>query len=198
MFNNTSPELSRIIALGKAEAKRRGDTEIGSRHLLFGLIHDEEGNGRKVLSRLNVNLQDLEGQVFAATDGSDLVSNSMSNVTTTADATFEPTIGRECDRILRLANIAARLQGNKECDGSHLLLGILRDMQGNQAKTLLGERDVNYRKVAGILMKGRGGSPSDAYSSDSEDFASGELVRASEGTYVAISWHQWLISRAAS
>ena len=178
MFNNTSPELSRIIALGKAEAKRRGDTEIGSRHLLFGLIHDEEGNGRKVLSRLNVNLQDLEGQVFAATDGSDLVSNSMSTVTTTADATFEPTIGRECDRILRLANIAARLQGNKECDGSHLLLGILRDMQGNQAKTLLGERDVNYRKVAGILMKGRGGSPSDAYSSDSEDFASGELVHA--------------------
>ncbi|MCQ2266848.1 MAG: hypothetical protein MJZ40_03965, partial [Bacteroidaceae bacterium] len=64
-MSNISPELERIMALGKAEARRLGQTEVRAEHLLLGLMHDENNRGSQILFRLNINPQFLEQKAAA-------------------------------------------------------------------------------------------------------------------------------------
>ena len=142
-----SPELARILARGRAEARRCGQREVHTEHLLMGLAQEDDNSGQQLLYRLNLTpeaLQQKASQVFNISTTADIVS-------TTADSGEEPAFDTDCERILRLAELAARQQHSTTTDGSHLLLAMLRDPVGSRAKSLLTSCNVSYNKVASLL-----------------------------------------------
>lgn len=59
-----TPRAKRVFKLALEEASRLGHGEIGTEHLLLGLIREKDGTSAAVLRNLGINLQDLEQQVL--------------------------------------------------------------------------------------------------------------------------------------
>lgn len=134
------------MALGKAEARRLGQTEVRAEHLLLGLMHDENNRGSQILFRLNITPQFLEQK---AAEKLNIDFSSLQDGQPSED--YEPSLDVDCERIIRLTQLEARLQHAPNADGSHILLAMLRDTIGTRAKTLLTSCDVNYRKVSTLI-----------------------------------------------
>lgn len=142
-MNNTSPEISRIIALGKAEALRMGQKEVSVDHLLLGLMRDDENGGSQLLLRMGITLQALEQKAYGDAVPAD--GQAMAAPDT------EPLPDAHCERIFRLTELEALLHHSAQSDGRHLLLAMLHDTVGNRAKALLSSSGVSYSKVAQLL-----------------------------------------------
>jgi ATP-dependent Clp protease ATP-binding subunit ClpC len=50
-----TPRLKKVLELAVDEARRRGDTHVGTEHLLFGLLREGKGVAVQVLGRLDVS-----------------------------------------------------------------------------------------------------------------------------------------------
>lgn len=152
-MNNISPEIERIIALGKEEAKRLGQKEVSAEHLLLGIIRDSENEGAQMLMKLNITPNTLT-QTAVETLNIDKIFEEVESKNTD-DSTIsqniaEPTINQDCERILRLCLLEARFR-QVSPDARHLILAILRDSNGNNAKKILSNCNINYRKFDSVL-----------------------------------------------
>ncbi len=61
-----SPRAIKALELAMEEARRFGHSQIGTGHLLIGLVREGEGIGARILQGLGVNLQRLRKQVRQA------------------------------------------------------------------------------------------------------------------------------------
>ena len=59
-----TPRAKRVLRLARETASRLGDDEIGTEHLLLGLIREKDGVSAIVLKNLAVNIQNLEQQLL--------------------------------------------------------------------------------------------------------------------------------------
>lgn len=167
-MQNTSPEIERIIELSKAEARRLGQSEVKAEHLLLAMMHDNESRATQLLYQFNITPSNLE-QKASEKLGVVFADNQIETADSSAEdpALSELILNRDCERILRLAELEARLQ-HVPADGGHILLGILYDGQGNNAKTLLGAYDINYAKMARMMGHSKSQTPN-ASQSDNRD-----------------------------
>lgn len=160
-MNNISPELTRIVALGKAEARRLGETEVRAEHLLLGLMRDDENHGSQLLFQLNVTPQNLE-RIATEQFGMDLSSAE-------EHVEGEPVLGEDSSRVFLLTNLEVRQQHTEEADGRHVVLAMLRDPVGNRAKALLNKCDVDYRKVTQLMREQSGATSANPFMSSYDD-----------------------------
>ena len=49
MTQNLSPQIARVLALSKAEARRTHQDKVGAVALLLGMLNDREGAALKVI-----------------------------------------------------------------------------------------------------------------------------------------------------
>jgi ATP-dependent Clp protease ATP-binding subunit ClpA len=63
MLQDTSDQLSGVIALAVEEARRLGQGYLGSEHLLFGLARQEGASTASILSRHDVSPERLRARV---------------------------------------------------------------------------------------------------------------------------------------
>ena len=52
MTQNLSPQIARVLALSKAEARRTHQDKVGAVALLLGMLNDREGAALKVIEQL--------------------------------------------------------------------------------------------------------------------------------------------------
>ena len=64
-----SPRVKDVITYSRKEALRLGHDNIGTEHLLLGLIREGEGMAIKFLKSLNINLVDLRKSIENAVKG---------------------------------------------------------------------------------------------------------------------------------
>lgn len=176
MDNQFSQKVSEVILYSKEEANRLQNNFIGPEHLLLGLIRDGEGKAVKILSKLNINLQEIKQQIEAKLkDKMNIIAYSETDISLT----------NEASRILKMCILEARLLKNTVADTEHILLAILKD-KNNLAANVLEEHNIAYKNVYEQLTlqpditSGMGFSEDDDDEDELKDRPSGSSSKAQQ------------------
>ena len=62
MFEKFTEKAKRILFLARYEASQQGDTQIGTEHLLLGLVKEIEETTRELFTRANVSIDLLQAE----------------------------------------------------------------------------------------------------------------------------------------
>ena len=121
-FEKFSERARRVLTLAQEEAKHFNHNYIGTEHILLGLVREEEGVGAKVLANLGVSLTKARSAVeFIIGRG---------EKPTTGEIGLTP----RAKRVIELAIDEARHLGHNYIGTEHLLLGLLREGEGESAE----------------------------------------------------------------
>ena len=143
MTQNLSPQIARVLALGKAEARRTHQEKVGAVTLLLGMLNDREGAALKVIEQFGISTEQLRNTLEAQ------IEPTSNEGTTTVEDTE---VARDVDRILRLAQLEARLQRENNATDVHLFLAMLRDKTNDGCK-VLASFNLNYDSAMKFIAK---------------------------------------------
>lgn len=137
MFERFTDGARQVMVLAMEEARLLSHTEIGTEHLLLGLLHESEGVAALVLEALEVTLENARTQVeLVVGQGDRRPSGHMP---------FTP----RAKRVLELSSDEYERQG-KVIDTGHLLLGIMRE-GGGTAITVLNRLNVDLELCRSLV-----------------------------------------------
>lgn len=108
----------RVLSLAQEEAERLQHGQIGTEHLLLGLMREEGGVAGRVLRDLGLEARRVE----------DLVNRLTDTGTRTTAGSLELSTGTK--KVLELAVDEARRMGHHYIGTEHLLLGLVRHQEG--------------------------------------------------------------------
>lgn len=112
----------KVLTLAQQEAQRLRSNEVGTQHLLLGLLQEGEGIAANVLEQLGVDLKKT---------GADI---EMLTAQETPTAAGGMTV--EAKQVLVLAEEEARHFNHPQIGTEHVLLGLLREERGTAAHVL--------------------------------------------------------------
>jgi len=140
MDDNFSSRVKDVISYSKEEALRLGHKQIGTEHLLLGMLRDGGGKAISILNSIDVNLDELRKNIEllnpAIIDSSELKLNEKKNLHLT----------RQAERALKTTFLEAKLFQNNSINTAHLLLCILRN-DNDPVTKILGKMNINYDNV---------------------------------------------------
>ena len=140
MDDNFSSRVKDVISYSKEEALRLGHKQIGTEHLLLGMLRDGGGKAISILNSIEVNLDELRKKIEllnpAIIDSSELKLNEKKNLHLT----------RQAERALKTTFLEAKLFQNNSINTAHLLLCILRN-DNDPITKILGKMSINYDNV---------------------------------------------------
>lgn len=130
-----SPRVKQILANSRNEAVRLGHDYIGAEHLLLGLVMDRESLPVKVLTSLDVDVDELRNVIEQ-------------NIQRYSGPSSHLNVGNinlnsQAEKILKYTVLEARNSKNEEAQPEHLMLSILKQKE-NTASRILGEFYVDY------------------------------------------------------
>ena len=117
MNDNFSQQVKDVIAYSKEEALRLGHEQIGTEHLLLGILRDGEGKVISVLEALNVDLKEVKAKIETLTPPKEVDSLYTSR---------NLTLTKQAERALKTTFLEAKLFRSPTVNTIHLLLCILR------------------------------------------------------------------------
>ncbi len=123
----------RALKLAQQEAERMNHAQIGTEHLLLGLLQEEQGIASRVLRELGLQSGDVQRLVerFSTIRKRSMLLNSELDLTP------------HTKRVLELAGEEARRSGNSRIDTHHILLALVRHGDGTALDVL------NYLGITG-------------------------------------------------
>ena len=140
MDDNFSSRVKDVISYSKEEALRLGHKQIGTEHLLLGMLRDGGGKAISILNSIDVNLDELRKKIEllnpAIIDSSQLKLNEKKNLNLT----------RQAERALKTTFLEAKLFQNNSINTAHLLLCILRN-DNDPITKILGKMNISYDNV---------------------------------------------------
>lgn len=136
MNDNFSQKVKDVIAFSKEEALRLGHDQIGTEHLLLGILRDGDSKAVSILEALNVNLKDVREKIELLAPPKETFSNSKQNLQLT----------KQAERALKTTFLEAKLFKNSTVNTVHLLLCILRN-ENDPVTKLMKRLDVDYVSV---------------------------------------------------
>ena len=136
MNDNFSQKVKDVIAYSKEEALRLGHDQIGTEHLLLGILRDGDSKAVSILDALNVNLKDIRDKIELLAPPKESFSNTRQNLQLT----------KQAERALKTTFLEAKLFKNSTVNTVHLLLCILRN-ENDPVTKLLKKLDVDYVSV---------------------------------------------------
>jgi len=139
-FDKFSERARRVLSLAQEEAQRLNHAFIGTEHLLLGLAKEEEGIAAKVLVNMGVSLPKICAAVEYVVGHGAKTSEKGNGLTSQAK------------RVIELAIDEARQMGHNYIGTEHLLLGLLREVNG-VACSVLDTFYINLEKARGEIAK---------------------------------------------
>jgi ABC-type polysaccharide/polyol phosphate export permease len=127
MFERFTDEARRVILSGQQEARQRGEVEIGTEHVLLGLVGEHDCDGAKALERLEISPAAVRVQVEQR------VGCGEGAAAHTDPIPFTP----PAKRVLELSSREAVRLGHREIGSEHILLGMVRERDGVAAQVLV-------------------------------------------------------------
>ena len=116
----------RALKLAQQEAERMHHAQIGTEHLLLGLLREEEGIASYVLRELGLQSGDVQHWIER------LSTARQSSPLFSAELDLTP----RTKRVLELAGDEARRRGDPRIDTEHILLGLVRQGDGTALEIL--------------------------------------------------------------
>ncbi len=155
----------RVLSLAQEEAERLVHSQIGTEHLLLGLMREEGGVAGRVLRDLGLDPRRVEELVTRLTDSDD---------PRTQNSNLDLSLGTK--KVLELAVDEARRMGHHYIGTEHLLLGLVRQPEGVAIEVLrrlsVSPEDVR-RQTRRVLQE----SPMQTTASSSQERSSSQRSR---------------------
>lgn len=123
MFGRFTERAQKVLALAQEEAVRLGHNNIGTEHILLGLIREGEGIAAKALLSLGLGLEKIQDEVES------LIGRGQEQPTNIA---YTP----RAKKVIELSMDEARKLGHTYVGTEHILLGLIREGEGVAARVL--------------------------------------------------------------
>lgn len=123
MFGRFTERAQKVLALAQEEAVRLGHNNIGTEHILLGLIREGEGIAAKALVALGLGLEKIQDEVES------LIGRGQEQPTNFA---YTP----RAKKVIELSMDEARKLGHTYVGTEHILLGLIREGEGVAARVL--------------------------------------------------------------
>lgn len=136
MNDNFSKRVRDVISYSKEEALRLGHDQIGTEHLILGILREGEGKAISVLQALQIDLGMVREQIEKLNPSKDNVHQSKSDLHLT----------KQAERALKTTFLEAKLFKTPAVNTVHLLLCILRN-ENDPVTKLLKKLDLDYNTV---------------------------------------------------
>ncbi|MXV38908.1 AAA domain-containing protein [Flavobacteriaceae bacterium Ap0902] len=136
MNDNFSKRVKEVIAYSKEEALRLGHENIGTEHLVLGILRDGDGKAVQLLQSLNVNLDEVRQKIEVLNPPKTTVYEESKNLHLT----------KQAERALKTTFLEAKLFHSKSVNTAHLLLCILRN-ESDPVTKLMNKFDVDYNTL---------------------------------------------------
>ena len=127
MFERFSDRARKIMELAKEQAHRLNNDNVGTEHILLGLVQEGSGVAANVLKLLKIDLQRIRTEVEKRVGGQPKAGATL------PDGPFTP----RARTVLLNAVEAADSLGHHYIGSEHLLLGIIKEREGIAARVLL-------------------------------------------------------------
>jgi ATP-dependent Clp protease ATP-binding subunit ClpC len=127
MLENLTERARRTLFFARYEAARSGSAEIGSEHLLLGLLREGDELVEQLLARFSVDVAVLRDELAPAAVAAEAPSQAA-----------ELPLAEESRRVLMLAAHEAEVLGQMSVGNEHVLLGLLRLESCLAARVLAG------------------------------------------------------------
>lgn len=133
MFGRFTERAQKVLALAQEEAVRLGHNNIGTEHILLGLIREGEGIAAKALQALGLGLDKIQAEVES------LIGRGPEQP---ANIHYTP----RAKKVIELSMDEARKLGHTYVGTEHILLGLIREGEGVAAR-VLNNLDVSLNKA---------------------------------------------------
>jgi len=125
MFGRFTDRARRAVHLAQEEARLLRHKDIGTEHLLLGLLYEGEGVAAKALDSLGISREDVRGQI------EEIIGQGPGSPA--GHIPFTP----QAKKVLELSLREALALGHHYIGTEHLLLGLLREDKGAAAQALV-------------------------------------------------------------
>ncbi|NPC90808.1 ATP-dependent Clp protease ATP-binding subunit [Bacillus sp. WMMC1349] len=123
MFGRFTERAQKVLALAQEEALRLGHNNIGTEHILLGLVREGEGIAAKALQASGLSPEKIQKEVESLIGrGQEMTHN----------APYTP----RAKKVTELAFDEARKLGHSYVGTEHILLGLIREGEGVAARVL--------------------------------------------------------------
>ncbi|MED0652692.1 ATP-dependent protease ATP-binding subunit ClpC [Anoxybacillus geothermalis] len=123
MFGRFTERAQKVLALAQEEAIRLGHNNIGTEHILLGLIREGEGIAAKALMALGLGPDKIQKEVESLIGRGNEVSHTLH---------YTP----RAKKVIELSMDEARKLGHSYVGTEHILLGLIREGEGVAARVL--------------------------------------------------------------
>ena len=123
MFGRFTERAQKVLALAQEEAVRLGHNNIGTEHVLLGLVREGEGIAAKALQALGLGPDKIQEEVEALIGRGQEVSQTIH---------YTP----RAKKVIELSMDEARKLGHSYVGTEHILLGLIREGEGVAARVL--------------------------------------------------------------
>ncbi|MCU7557371.1 ATP-dependent Clp protease ATP-binding subunit [Macrococcus capreoli] len=148
MFGRLTERAQRVLAHAQEEAIRLNHNNIGTEHLLLGLVKEPDGIAAKVLAAYNITedkvVQEVEQLIGHGTDMGGVIQ-------------YTP----RAKKVIELSLDEARKLNHNFVGTEHILLGLIRENEGVAAR-VLANLDLNITKARSQVVKLLGSPEMDA------------------------------------
>nr|WEY85157.1 ATP-dependent protease ATP-binding subunit ClpC [Bacillus subtilis] len=123
MFGRFTERAQKILALAQEEALRLGHNNIGTEHILLGLVREGEGIAAKALQALGLGSDKIQKEVESLIGRGQEMSQTIH---------YTP----RAKKVIELSMDEARKLGHSYVGTEHILLGLIREGEGVAARVL--------------------------------------------------------------
>ncbi|WP_174734487.1 ATP-dependent protease ATP-binding subunit ClpC [Mesobacillus harenae] len=123
MFGRFTERAQKVLALAQEEAIRLGHNNIGTEHILLGLVREGEGIAAKALYGLGLGAEKIQKEV------ENLIGRGQ-------DASQTIHYTPRAKKVIELSMDEARKLGHSYVGTEHILLGLIREGEGVAARVL--------------------------------------------------------------
>ncbi|UOQ91385.1 ATP-dependent protease ATP-binding subunit ClpC [Halobacillus shinanisalinarum] len=123
MFGRFTERAQKVLALAQEEAVRLGHNNIGTEHILLGLVSEGEGIAAKSLTALSLESSKIQQEVEKLIGKGEKVSQTIH---------YTP----RAKKVIELSMDEARKLGHSYVGTEHILLGLIREGEGVAARVL--------------------------------------------------------------
>ncbi|QOS98601.1 ATP-dependent Clp protease ATP-binding subunit [Brevibacterium sp. JNUCC-42] len=128
MFGRFTERAQKVLALALEEAVRLGHKDIGTEHVLLGLIREGEGIAAKALQALGLGLDKIQSEVES------LIGRAPDQPANTPN--YTPNYTPRAKKVIELSMDEARKLGHTYVGTEHILLGLIREGEGIAARIM--------------------------------------------------------------
>lgn len=123
MFGRFTERAQKVLALAQEEALRLGHNNIGTEHILLGLVREGEGIAAKALQALRLGSEKIQKEVESLIGRGQEMSQTIH---------YTP----RAKKVIELSMDEARKLGHSYVGTEHILLGLIREGEGVAARVL--------------------------------------------------------------